>query len=86
MTLYSRVVNASRNGAFIRTATPLRPGDVARLVWNSPDGEVVVARAEVVWSRERGGVDQSGMGLRLLDFERGSETWEDLLSRMACGR
>jgi hypothetical protein len=86
ITLYSRVLNGSRSGAFIRTATPLRPGDVARLVWNSPDGEVVVARAEVVWTRERGGHEQSGMGLRLVSFERGADAWEELLQVTDKGR
>jgi len=80
ITLFSRVVNGSLGGAFIRTATPLRPGDQARLVWDSPHGEIVVARVEVIWTRERGRVEQSGMGLRFVSFERGVEVWESLLA------
>ncbi len=85
ITLFSRVINASRHGVFLLTATPLGIGDRARLVWNSPEGEQAIAMAEVAWIRERRVAGPPGMGLRLLRFITGEEVWKSLLKSLARG-
>lgn len=79
VTLFGRITNASTRGAFIRTTASLQIGEKARLVWDTPDGERTVIRAEVVWVSDGAGGSEPGLGLRLLDFERGEELWEELV-------
>lgn len=83
MTLFGRITNASIRGAFIRTTASLQIGERARLVWDTPDGERTVIRAEVVWVSDGAGGTEPGLGLRLLDFERGQELWEELVHESA---
>lgn len=86
VTIFNRVTNVSPGGAFLRTANPLRCGDRARLVWSSPEGDTAIAEVEVAWTSQRSPLAPSGMGLRLLNFVSGEETWKSLLQRLTPGR
>lgn len=79
VTLYGRITNASLRGAFIRTAASLNIGDAARLVWNTPSGDRTVIKAEVIWVSDGGSGTEPGLGLRIIHFERGEDTWTALL-------
>ncbi len=78
MTLFGRITNASSEGAFIRTAAPLKKGDKARLVWNTPNGDRSVIKAEVAWVSDGTG-SAPGLGLHLTHFELGEDLWVALL-------
>jgi hypothetical protein len=79
VTLFGRITNASTKGAFIRTTASLQIGERARLVWDTPNGERAVIRAEVVWVSDGGSGTEPGLGLRLIDFETGEEFWDELV-------
>jgi len=82
VTLFGRITNASLEGAFIRTAAPLKKGDRARLVWNTPNGERTVIRAVVAWVSDGTGT-APGLGLHLTHFEVGEDLWTALLRESA---
>lgn len=81
MTLFGRITNASPQGAFIRTSTPLQRGDRARLVWTTPNGDRTVIVAEVAWVSDGCTGSEPGLGLRLLRFEAGEDLWQALIEQ-----
>lgn len=79
LTLYLPVGNLSPGGLFIRTATPLRPGERLRVCLL--DVPRIVTDVEIVWatpSRRLGGV-----GCRLAGFVQGSEAYSSLLEQLS---
>lgn len=75
ITLRVVALNASARGVLVRTANPRLSGRPFRMSLTSPRGGEIVARVEAVWSRPSAGRDRPGMGLRILDFERGEGEW-----------
>ncbi len=80
VTLFGRITNASHRGAFLRTAASLRIGEPARLVWDTPSGDRTEIRAEVMWISGSRSATEPGLGLRLVQIERGENLWKALLS------
>lgn len=68
--------NISPGGMFIRTKTPLSPGQTLDFAFRLGDGfELIKGRGEVVWTRveDEGLTRPAGMGLRFLDLSEGSK-------------
>ena len=77
MTLYVQALNASEGGLFVRTANPPPAGAQFRVSFPDLEDEEVVATVEVMWSRRGAGEQQQpGMGVRIVEFERGRDAFE----------
>ena len=76
MTLYVQALNASEGGLFVRTANPPPAGAQFRVSFPDLEDEEVVATVEVMWSRRAAADAQPGMGVRIVEFERGREVFE----------
>lgn len=72
-TLYLHTLNISREGMFVRTATPLPLGAAFTIVMEEPD---VAARVRVSWVRDTGSSAYAGMGLSIVGFERGEKAYQ----------
>lgn len=81
ITLYVRTLNASERGMFIRTANPAETGRRFRVSFDE-DGQEVIADVEVVWSRQGSEVGEPGMGVEIVEFEKGSAAYRDLIERV----
>lgn len=81
ITLYVPAVNASEGGLFLRTATPLPRGKLAKIDLELEGGGSVSAEVEVVWTRPPRGADATipGMGVRILKITRGAEVFARFL-------
>ena len=80
-TLYVPVTNVGDGGLFVRTVSPLAPGEQVRLVLRPDDHEEVVATGQVAWNRPRGEEGVAGMGVRLLAFEIGEDAYRRMIQR-----
>ena len=81
-TLYVPVTNVAEGGLFVRTVSPLSPGETVRLVLRPDDHEEVVATGHVAWSRGRGEEGIAGMGVSIDTFESGQDAYQRMLSRV----
>jgi len=80
ITLYVPAVNASEGGLFLRTATPLGQGKIAKIDLELETGGSVSAEVEVVWTRPPRGTDaMPGMGVRILRITRGADEFARFL-------
>ncbi len=86
VTLYVQALNVSLGGLFVRTANPPPPGGRFRVSFNDLDDGEVVVDAEVMWSRRGSGDEQPGMGLRIVGFEKGAESFDRFVTRQLHGR
>ncbi|HYO13441.1 MAG TPA: TIGR02266 family protein [Thermoanaerobaculia bacterium] len=67
--------NISPGGMFIKTRSPLQPGQTLDFAFRLGDGfELIKGRGEVVWTRaqDEGPTRPAGMGLRFLELGEGS--------------
>jgi uncharacterized protein (TIGR02266 family) len=67
--------NISPGGMFIKTRSPLQPGQTLDFAFRLGDGfELIKGRGEVVWTRDQdeGPTRPAGMGLRFLELGEGS--------------
>lgn len=67
--------NISPGGMFIKTRSPLQPGQTLDFAFRLGDGfELIKGRGEVVWTRDQddGPARPAGMGLRFLELAEGS--------------
>ena len=67
--------NISPGGMFIKTRSPLQPGQTLDFAFRLGDGfELIKGRGEVVWTRDQdeGPTRPAGMGLRFLELAEGS--------------
>ncbi|MFP5288547.1 MAG: TIGR02266 family protein, partial [Thermoanaerobaculia bacterium] len=74
--------NISPGGMFIKTQTPLPPGQTLDFAFRLGDGfELIKGRGEVMWTRDQdeGPMRPAGMGLRFLELAEGSQ---ELIYRM----
>ena len=81
VTLYVQALNVSNGGLFVRTANPPAPGQRFRVSFTDLDEGEVVAQVEVVWARQDVGEPQPGMGLRIVNFERGATNFRRFVER-----
>ena len=68
--------NISPGGMFIRTKTPLPPGQTLDFAFRLGDGfELIKGKGEIVWTRaeDEGPARPAGMGLRFLELSDGSK-------------
>lgn len=68
--------NISPGGMFIRTKSPLQPGQILDFAFRLGDGfELIKGRGEIVWTRteDEGPARPAGMGLRFLELAEGSK-------------
>lgn len=79
-TVYVRTLNASEGGLFIRTASPEPEGRRLRISFEH-EGQRVVADARVVWRRPTTNGKEPGMGVEILSFEEGGDTYRELVER-----
>jgi len=84
LTLYLRIHNASQEGLFLKTATPLPAGTHATLSWETPDKTKIVAKVEVMWSKPADLTlhTLSGMGIRFVEFIEGGEKFQSEIEDM----
>jgi len=78
------VLNLSERGLFVQTSLPAEPGTLLALDVRDPvRGEPIPLQAAVVWRRRVSprmtGVNQSGMGLRLIDRP---PAWQAMMSSL----
>jgi hypothetical protein len=78
-TLYVQAVNASMGGMFIKTANP-EVGAYRVSFTDLEDGQVV-ANVETVWIRADPSKGDMGMGVRIVDFERGADAYHRFIER-----
>lgn len=76
------ILNLSSRGLFVQTSLPAEPGTLLDLDVHDPlQGEAIPLQAAVVWRRRVSprmtGVNQSGMGLRLLNRPT---AWQTMMS------
>lgn len=82
VTLYVRTLNASQEGLFIRTPTPVEVGRRFRISFEDPvDSIEVIAEVEVVWSRA-GAPGEPGMGVRIVRFAKGRDEYGRFVERL----
>lgn len=81
LTLYVQALNVSTGGLFVRTAAPPSPGECFRVSFPDMEEGEIVAQVEVVWARRVEGKRQSGMGLRIVTFEKGAANYQHFLER-----
>ena len=81
LTLFIRICNISKEGMFLKTASPLPPGTRATLSWESGEKEKIEAEVEVMWTRPAStqSRDLPGMGLKILNFTRGAECFKEVV-------
>ncbi|MDK2849312.1 MAG: hypothetical protein PWP34_2665 [Desulfuromonadales bacterium] len=70
-----------REGLFLKTAQPLRPGTRLCLELLLPDHGTVTAQGQVRWARKVPAnlirvAKKGGMGIRILKIDAGAETFE----------
>jgi len=85
LTLYVPAVNASEGGLFLRTATPLPKGKIAKIDLELEGGGSVSAEVEVVWTRPPRTPDPTvpGMGVRILRITKGADAFARFLEEAA---
>ena len=76
VTLYVQALNVSEGGLFVRTANPPSPGHRFRVSFTDLEDDEVIATVEVMWSRGGAGDQQPGMGVRIVQFEKGQDAFE----------
>lgn len=81
VTLYVQALNVSEGGLFVRTANPPPVGGSFRVSFDDLQEGEVVLQVEVVWTREGTGDAQPGIGLRIVDFEKGAETFSEFVAK-----
>lgn len=84
LTVYVQALNASAGGLFIRTPSPPEVGRRLRVTFDDAVGGTVVANVEVVWSRassSNAAPSEAGMGVRIVGFERGSDSYRRFVDR-----
>ena len=81
VTLYVQALNVSEGGLFVRTASPPQPGERFRMSFTDVDGTEVVATVEVVWRRDDVADHAPGMGVRIVNVEKGHEAFERFVGR-----
>lgn len=80
VTLYVRTLNVSARGMFIRTSSPADAGRQFRVCFDDDDGTEVVADVKVRWSSD-GADGEPGMGVEIVEFEKGSERYQQLVEQ-----
>ena len=83
MTLYVQALNVSKEGLFVRTASPPSIGERFRMSFTDESGAEVVATVEVVWRREDAADHAPGMGVRIVNVEKGEAEFERFVTRHA---
>jgi len=81
VTLYVQALNVSTGGLFVRTANPPPPGQRFRVSFTDLEEGEVVAQVEVVWARQDSGEPLPGMGLRIMNFEKGAANFQRFVER-----
>lgn len=81
VTLYVQALNVSKGGLFVRTASPSGSGQRFRVSFSDLEEGDVVADVEVVWARRDNGGGQPGMGVRIVQFEKGAENYSRFVDR-----
>jgi hypothetical protein len=80
VTLYVQAINAGLGGMFIRAASPLDRGRCRVSFTDLEDGQVI-ANVEVVWSQTDPSMGEPGMGVRIVGFERGEDSFTRFIER-----
>ncbi len=81
VTIYVQALNVSEGGLFVRTPSPPGVGHHFRVSLTDPELGDIVARVEVVWTRPGRSGEQAGMGLRIVDFEQGQDSFRRFVRR-----
>lgn len=86
VTLYVQALNVSGGGFFVRTASPAPVGSEFRVAFHDTEGAEIVANVTVAWARAEAADLSAGMGLRIVNIERGKEAFDRFLARHATRR
>lgn len=80
----------SESGLFIKSAIVQNPNAVLKIELTVPSGEVVVLTGRVMWAKK---VPpnllrrlKGGMGIRILDFQSGEQSYRQLCAELSAGR
>ena len=77
-TLLAETVNVSKGGMFVRTSSPPAATGPYKLTIEELG---TVAEVEVRWVRKGREPGRRGMGLQILDFDRGAQAFEDYVDK-----
>lgn len=76
-TVWLSTIDVSREGLQVRTSIPPPPGTRLRVTLEEPAHGRIVAETEVVWTGPV--TSRGGMGLRIVRFVEGGESWSSLV-------
>lgn len=77
----------SREGIFIKTATPEKPGTLLHLEISLPDETRVLCKGRIHWAKRVPPnmlrlVGKGGMGVRILSFSEGQRAYEQFVESL----
>jgi hypothetical protein len=78
-TLLAETINVSKSGLFVRTSSPPPQGGELRVTIEDLG---TVARVAVRWARASSDQSRGGMGLHILNFERGESAYEHFVEQV----
>ncbi len=72
----------SPTGLFIKSAIVQNPQTLLKIELTAPDGELIVLTGRVMWAKKVPpnllGRIKGGMGIRIIDFQRGADSYRRL--------
>jgi hypothetical protein len=72
--------NMSKSGMLIVTEQPREVGEQLRVAFEDEEGTIEV-KMEVMWCGEVKAGEQTGLGLRIVGFDKGAEAYEKFVKR-----
>jgi hypothetical protein len=76
----ARALNVSRSGMLITAEAPRDVGEQFKVTFDGDDGAIEV-KMEVMWRDEPATGELTGMGLRIVGFDKGEDAYERFVKR-----